>query len=209
MNYGPAYTSEIYHFLGASQILEKNFQTDIKVLSLGCGFGPDYIALNKYIFDKSLNFNVRYVGLDQESGWLRINEGVIKNLPNIKDVLIDFSLVDYDVIFLNKLFSTLLKKQAEQQFITLFVDKIKTQMKVGAIIIFNDINHYKMGRDIFDANVSSVAKIEGKFFFNVQSAYCNNYFEIPKTDNICQLPDDLPVYPKNSATKSIFFVYKK
>ena len=46
MNYGSAYVSEIYHFLSASQILENNFNdSTISILSLGCGFGPDYIAM--------------------------------------------------------------------------------------------------------------------------------------------------------------------
>ena len=56
INYGPIYISEIYHFLGKSKLLEKNFGgSSINVLSLGCGFGPDFIALSKYIYDNRLN----------------------------------------------------------------------------------------------------------------------------------------------------------
>ena len=66
-----------------------------------------------------------------------------------------------------------------------------------------------MGRDLFDFNISSVTKIEGKYYFNVQSAHCDNYIKIPRIDNICQIPDDLPIFPKNTATKSVIFVYKK
>ncbi|NWH06715.1 hypothetical protein [Desulfobacter latus] len=149
------------------------------------------------------------MGYDQETGWLKINEGIIKNLPSIKNILTDFSLVGYDIIFLNKLFSTLLKRQSEQSFLTLFVDKTRSEMKTDAIIIFNDINHYKMGRDLFDFNVSSATKTEGKYYFNVQSAHCDNYIEIQKINNICDIPDDLPVFPKQTATKSVIFVYKK
>lgn len=78
MNYGPAYASEIYHYLAQSQILENNFNGhSLNVISLGCGFSPDLIALLKYINDRGLIITVRYLGLDNEALWnsLRITTG--------------------------------------------------------------------------------------------------------------------------------------
>ena len=41
LNYGASYISEIYYYLGTSRLLN-NFNNSINILSLGCGFAPDY-----------------------------------------------------------------------------------------------------------------------------------------------------------------------
>ena len=65
MSYGPACVSEIYHFLSFSRILEQHFNgRTINILSLGCGFGPDYVAAMKYIAEQHLNITVNYCGID-------------------------------------------------------------------------------------------------------------------------------------------------
>jgi hypothetical protein len=70
MNYGPAFASETYHYLSESKILDMNFAgRSLKVLSLGCGFSPDLIALEKYISDNNLNIQLTYVGLDNSALW--------------------------------------------------------------------------------------------------------------------------------------------
>jgi len=209
MNYGPAYVSEIYHFLGASRLLENNFHNSINVLSLGCGFGPDFIALQKYIYDNNLSTDVKYFGYDQEQNWLNITHGIINNLPIIANILNGFTLKNRNIIFLNKFFSTLLKNGTARKFLDKFIPEIKNVMSAGSVIVFNDVNHYKLGRDVFDSEVGKVAAIEGKYFFNIESAYSNNFTEIPWIQNICNIPDGLPISPKNSVTKSVFYVYKK
>ena len=73
MKYGPIYVSEIYHFLHQSKIIERfvepGSRRTINILSLGCGFEPDYIALEKYINDKNLNISFSYIGIDEECNW--------------------------------------------------------------------------------------------------------------------------------------------
>lgn len=76
MNYGPAYVSEIYHFLTSSKLLEEYFYynkiSNIRVLSLGCGFCPDFIALYDYIRDNRLSLTLDYLGVDIQRQWLQI-----------------------------------------------------------------------------------------------------------------------------------------
>jgi hypothetical protein len=209
MNYGPVYVSETYHFLHRSQLLEQNFHNDINVLSLGCGFGPDFIALNKYIDDTGLAINVNYSGIDQEPGWLRITNGILPNVFYVANILDGVTLSNYNIIFLNKFFSTLLKNNNARQFLDQFVLEITNSMPIGSFIIFNDVNHYEMGRDSFDREMQNVTHVEEKYFFNIGGAYRGNYIEIQNTNNICQIPGGLPVIPINSVTKTVFFVYRK
>ena len=49
INYGPAYVNEIYSFLQQSKLLEKFNKNIINIYSLGSGFSPDFIAMEKYI----------------------------------------------------------------------------------------------------------------------------------------------------------------
>lgn len=69
IKYGPSYISEIYHYLEASQLLNGFQNSPLNAISLGCGFAPDYYALQKYNTDSRLNIQLRYWGLDMSTSW--------------------------------------------------------------------------------------------------------------------------------------------
>jgi len=211
MNYGPIYVSEIYHFLDASRVMTFfcSQLRDIRALSIGCGFAPDFIAIRKYIQNNRINLKVSYTGYDIEHNWQNITDDIIPNTPVIHNVLNGFSLHGYHIIFLNKLFSTLKQNNQSDDFLKILVRECGNSMQNGAFLVFNDINHWAKGRDEFDTTISNVLTPIGRYYFNVRDAYSNNYIEIPNTHNICQIPLRSPISPLQSATKSVFFLYQK
>ena len=209
MRYGSVYTNEIYYFLKSTGLLENYFIDDLKVISLGCGFGPDYIALSKYINDKGINLQLKYVGYDKEVRWKKITDGIYTNLPSEKDLMQGFSLAGYNLIFLNKIFSTLKSIGQHQQFLDILVESILHTMQQGAILVFNDVNHISMGRDYFHSVIANIIGVEGKYYFNVDGAYSGNYQPLSYSSNICTMPSDLPISPYRTVNKTVFFVYRK
>ena len=69
LKYGSSYISEIYHYLEDSQVLESLNKNSLNILSLGCGFCPDYYAIDQYITDKRLSISFQYCGLDNSIAW--------------------------------------------------------------------------------------------------------------------------------------------
>lgn len=214
INYGPIYVSEIYHFLSQSKLLEKYFSKidrPLNILSLGAGIGPDYMALTKYIDDNHLSITFSYTGYDKEPLWKNITEDIFDNIPVYKDVIDGFNCTNIDIIFINKLFSTLHNHGLHQDFLKTLQDEIQN-LPIGSFVIFNDINNHKMGRDIFNQFVleqNCSLKNIGKYFFNVDGAYSNSYTAIKNVNNICKFPNDFKYSPKLSAMKTVFFVYQK
>lgn len=210
MNYGPIYVSEIYHFLGTSCLMGNfNSFSKIKILSIGCGFAPDYIAISKYLSANKLTLKFDYTGYDIEENWKYITSGIINDVPEIYDALSGFSLSDFHIVFLNKLFSTLKNNGTAKKFLDIFVQEIEKSLPVGSFVVFNDINHWNMGRDMFDTAISTKLTTIGKYYFNVREAYQGNYTEIASIDNISFIPSGLPITPLQEATKSVFFLYQK
>ena len=157
MNYGPSYASEIYHYLGHSQILENNFKNkQLKVLSLGCGFAPDLLALNKYIEEYKLSVSLKYTGIDASETWSQIRKN-FDNATFIKeDVNKGFDFSDIDIVFIVKLFSNLFEKKSYKQFLDLLEEQIETNLKKNSFLIFNDINSECKGRDKFDSSIKNL-----------------------------------------------------
>ncbi|MBU8902521.1 MAG: hypothetical protein KOO69_07260 [Victivallales bacterium] len=210
MHFGPIYVSEIYHFLDKSKMLE-NFQlNNFNVLSLGGGLCTDYLALNKYIKDKNLNLNFNYTVIDKEPLWSNVRKFYKGN--NIQEIDADitqgFNPTGYDVIFLNKFFSTLKNNKCDQAFLQVLESQI-VNMKKGTLIVFNDINHTDKGSNIFDAFASRKFKCLRKYFFPLERAYTESYTPIENIQNIFTISDDLEVTSKNCVTKAVFFVYQK
>ena len=116
MNYGPAYASEIYHYFDKSQIFEREFNNRavINLLSLGCGFSPDAYAIEKYIDDNKLNIEYNYTGFDIEERWNEIRENANNKHYEVCDLLDGFSLREYDIIFICKVFSTIRRNNIER-----------------------------------------------------------------------------------------------
>jgi len=213
MNYGPMYVSEIYHFLNKAKLLEDvvaSFQkVDINIISIGCVFGPDYIASLKYCSDYNPDIHISYTGFDIEQNWKKITNGIMNNVPITYDIFKGFSLSDFHIIFLNKLFSTLKQNNQSNDFLRILIEECKNSMPHGSFLVFNDINHRDKGRDEFDRAISNVLNPVAKYYFNIRDAYTDDYIEIPDTHNICQIPSGLPITPLRTATKSVFFLYQK
>lgn len=205
--YGISYVSEIYYFLKKSQILEKiiNNKKDIKVLSLGCGFMPDLIAIDKYKNDMWLKgIEIYYQGYDIEALWKEIT--LCPQCLEIKDLVNDnFNCKDIDIIFINKLFSTLKRNDLHMDFLYNFKNQLE-DLPIGSFIVYNDVNHKKEGRDIFNKCVSN------KSYELVQKFYTegfNDDYKKLEVGFICDLPDNLEIEPKNYLNKTVFFLYKK
>jgi hypothetical protein len=153
LKYGPSYTSEIYHYLSVSQIL-KRFQGGINVLSLGCGFAPDYYALSKYIVDNKLPLSFQYYGWDISSFWDSTRLTYQNIIYQTVDILNPFSFAHYQIILLNKLFSTVYRHNNHTVFLQNLISAINSTMEPDSILVFNDVNNYKTGRDEFDRHIS-------------------------------------------------------
>jgi len=154
LKYGPSYISEIYHYLSVSKILETFEGSTINILSLGCGFSPDYYAITKYISDNNLPLNFQYYGWDISSNWDSTRISCLNVLYSVVDLLNPFSIENCYIIMLNKIFSTIHRHGNHSIFLTNLIDAIKNTMTQGAFLLFNDVNHRDNGRDIFDDTIS-------------------------------------------------------
>ena len=208
MNYGPSYCSEIYHLLNQAKLIEHSDKNPINILSLGCGFGSDLIALKKYFQNNNINRALNYLGLDKEPLWNNIRLPSMYKYFKVHDVLTGFDLSNQDIIFINKLYSTLLSIKKNKCFLKILKKEV-LNMKEGSILIFNDINHIDKGRDNFDYEMTRCFSDVKRYFFNINGAYKGNYIEITGTQNICTIPNTLSVSPKTDVFKTVFFIYYK
>jgi hypothetical protein len=211
LNYGPAYSSEIYHYLGKSQLLENHFNgKNLEVLSLGCGFAPDVYALRKYIDDNNLDITYQYTGYDSEENWDQIRESYGNRHYETRDLLDGFSLQGYDLIFMCKAFSTIKRNDREnaQLFLRILKNEIR-EMQSGSYFIFNDINHINFGRDTFDNAIRSHFSESTHYYFAIDNAYTGDYIKINEIENVFSCPEGLCIQSKPEVTKSIVFEYGK
>lgn len=210
--YGPMYVSEIYHFLRESQIIENNFlelDRPINVISLGCGFGPDNVALHKHRKDKCLDVEIYYKGYDIEPLWGNISSAVMHNVPEVKNIVEDdFDCSEADIIFMNKVFSTLKNNSFHTDFLNNFESQLD-DFPIGSLIVYNDINHVNEGRDIFKNFMQRNSfEIIGKYFFD-NSGYNDNYTVLQSSENVCETPHGLPCESKTIPAQLVFIVYQK
>lgn len=240
INYGPIYVSEIYHFLVRSGFLGNYIQQQrqhiknnalfgfniytqdnmipiqLNIMSLGCGFGPDDIALNKYR-ETHLDWNVQfnYYGYDKEPLWNFITQN--NALPVTYDLLNGMNFQNINIIFINKLFSTLFNHSLHMNFLAAFNQALNT-LPSGSFVIFNDINVLDItekNSTIGSFNPSMMAngslQSVDKYFFNVRNAmnFNNGYTAILPTNNICNVPNGLISQPMPDVTQAVFFLYQK
>lgn len=239
INYGPIYVSEIYHFLLQSHLLEniiyvqrQNLQRSsfmpietipvtLNVMSLGCGFGPDDIALSKYRVANNLqNVYFNYYGYDKEPLWNYITQ--TNSLPLTYDLLYGMNFQNINILFINKLFSTLFNHSLHIQFLERFEQALNT-LPSNSYVIFNDRNVLDLtekssAMGSFHPKMDSYGlQLVEKYFFNVAKEkdgklpmnYNNRYIEIQDHYNICTLPTSLVHQPKLFPNQTVFFVYQK
>lgn len=210
MNYGPSFASEFYYYLVKSQILEKSYiKQDIRILSLGCGFAPDLLALDRYIKENRLRKDYEYHGVDMNRSW----EGARYVTPNsrfyVGDVSQKINLSGYDIVIISKLFSTLLKNQLGRQFISIFEYAVSTQLKPNGIVIFNDINHWKMGRDAFHNKVKEHFRFIRQYYCDDPEHTESDWIKIPQDNIAFKIPRIAGYSPLPQVTQNIFFEYRK
>jgi hypothetical protein len=211
LKYGSSYISEIYHYLDNSQIIESFGTDNINILSLGCGFCPDYYAISQYIIDKKLTINFHYHGLDQSAAWNTTRLSLANSIYTQTDLLEPFSFQNFHIIMLNKVFSTIFRHEFANNFLLNLINAIGTSMQNNSILVFNDINHIAMGRDLFDKNISPLFH-----FSNIRKYYTNNPPYIESTWK--KIPQNFLVFPVTALpfvepvffiNRDIFFEYRK
>lgn len=131
MHYGPAYISEVYYFLTATKLLEKVGKSYIKIASMGGGFGTDFWAVKQYINDNKLPLNGLYRLWDKEKQWQNV---IDLYSQKIKIITVDLSnqsvdFEDTDIVFINKLFSTLKNHNSSDEFLEKFSMSLRTLKK--------------------------------------------------------------------------------
>lgn len=227
--YGPLYVNEIYNFLVQSNFLKSYIEQqrniiksnpiygfniftqnnmipiNLNIMSLGCGFGPDDIALNKYRdnhLDWKVNFN--YLGYDKEPLWNFITQS--NALPITADLLMGMNFENINILFINKLFSTLNNFSLDNHFLDVFRNALE-KLPVGAFVVFNDINSDEKGRDIFDEFTKyNFLEVVNKYYFE---GYTGNYIKLGMNDIVTNLIDNPAIAYKNYLNKTVFFLYKK
>lgn len=203
--YGRLYVSEIYYFLKKSQILDKimNNKKDIKVLSLGCGFMPDLTAIDKYKNDMWLkDVEIGYQGYDIEALWKEI--ALCSQCFEIKDVVNDsFDCTDVDIVFINKLFSSLNSDLEKTLFLENFTSTINN-LPANSLIIFNDRSEFTLIDKFRKAIPESLFDLIGKYY--IESSCCSREtdfveisFDYVATNN----------HEKETKNKTTFLVFKK
>ena len=210
LKYGSSGISEIYHYLSASKILETFQNQNIKIMSLGCGFAPDYYAIEKYIQDNKLSINFTYDGFDYSDFWRGARLSDIKNanyfLSDVTKAPIDFS--KYQIIIICKLLSTLKNSSASvDAFLTNIISAVENTMAKNAVLIFNDFNSAYTGCDDFDEAVSSLFKKKfiRKYYAGSSAYHEPSWIEIKNNDII---------YPPNAHAlgqtgQGVFFEFRK
>lgn len=209
LNYGASYISEYYHYLNQSTFAKNILTTKqhVNVKSLGCGFAPDFHAIQKYIYDKNLDCQLHYTGYDISHQWddIRPNTSNVRFINN--DITTNIDLIDADIIVIGKVFSTLVKNNKDRDFIAVLTSAINNTMQQGSVIIFNDVNIYKLGRDIFHSSVYSLFSAHNQFYFEGYTG--QNWTQINQHDIIYPIPVGLSVHPKQSTGKTVIFEYRK
>nr|WP_318681620.1 hypothetical protein [uncultured Treponema sp.] len=213
LDYGPCYASSTYHFLNKSKIIEETGKKELKILSIGCGFSPDYYAFKKYITDNSLNILIDYTGIELHPEWNIFHnpeltpDKRILNLNVLEDRIPDFKI--YDIIFIDKFFSSLSNPEGRSKWLHLLKHYISKLMKSDAILIFKDVNHQSRGRDLFDSTISPYFSDITRYKFNFDGAYGWHYKNINENKNVfISYPPNLAITPKNEVVKEVVFIYR-
>lgn len=210
LNYGPSYASEIYHYLAASQILESFVPRGVvNILSLGCGFAPDLIAIDKYIRNNNLHLQVNYTGVDASDCWQPSRYFNATSIFHTGDVAAYLRMTGFDIVFLVKLFSTLRSNNQHQQFLQSLQATVANELANGAYLIFNDVNSMHTGRDIFHNSMRNNFAGVRQFYFATPPYAERNWTHIPTHQIMFNIPANLAINPMRQLNKTVVFEYRK
>lgn len=211
LNYGASYASEFYHYLEISHILDE-FQVNaqVRILSLGCGFAPDLIAISRYTRAHQLPLNIEYHGIDNSVHWESARYSNEYSTFSIQDVLSELSFNNYDIVVMAKVFSTIYRSNNSRSFLRNFTRAVSTQLNDGAFVIFNDINSRNMGRDYFHSSVKRYFRNMRQFFFGDRQDWTDrDWIQIPHDEIVFSIPRGLSITPLNTLINTVVFEYRK
>lgn len=209
LRYGPAYVSEIYHYLVESDFKERIKGNKLTVASLGCGFAPDFYALEEYLSTYKPEVELSYFGTDTSTCW----DSARPVKPNCTFSPLDltkpftFGNADVDVVIISKVFSTLYRNGLHGSFLENLRSAIETTLPDGAIVIFTDINHYAFGREVFHKNVKAYLPNFTCYYFDGYEG--NGWKKIPNNYIVSDVPDGLAVGSLDGTGKTVVFEYRK
>lgn len=211
LNYGPSYASEIYYYLSQSKILEyaASKNKKIKILSLGCGFAPDLLAITKYITVNNLSIEFEYYGIDKSIYWANACYFTQNASFQNADVTSSINLTDYDLVFIVKLFSTLKRHGDDAKFLSALKHAVQNQLKSGGAVVFIDVNNKSVGRDEFDQAINPYFEYVTKYRFAGYGIYCVDWVTIGKKDIAFSIPSSLQISPLPTTGETICFEYVK
>jgi hypothetical protein len=212
MKYGPSFASEFFHYLSKSKLIETFLSVGKKklsVLSLGCGLGPDLIALNRYVGNIRRDVRLRYLGIDKQAAWGRIRIPSGDAEFQSKDVLSGLDLSGYDIVVLNKLISTLKRNDQLDDFITLLATSIRTSMKTDCCLVYIDINSIHTGRDDFHRAVRPLFRSVKQFYFDDPPYFEASWTKVSDSCVVFDVPVGLAVSSLTSVAKDVIFEYWK
>ena len=207
LNYMPAFVTEIYAFLQESQILELIGANTIRILSLGGGLGTDYLAITKYLSDKQIQKAIDYTLIDQTPQWQYVrdlyqHDNAVFIIESIFSC--QLSPHNYDIIFMNKLYSTLHRNQQTTLFWEWFKQWWGCNQNNRTLFVFHDNNSFYTERDTFNNKAIKLFSKVAKYY---TSGHC--YPEYIMLPQLC-ITETTGITTTNCLsrmTESVFFVY--
>lgn len=181
--YSFKYASEIEYAFNT--IDQMTFHQQYNILSLGCGASPDLIALEQYLLKNNIYKNINYWGIDLNKRWQAIQNKIFEYSCN-HNCVTHYIYDDVTTHFLNKTyknFNILVIQYLISYFynnndineITKFynalINNVVQYMLPNSVIIINDVNSNRRGRDYFMllSNMltsSGIKNIAQKRYFN-------------------------------------------
>ncbi len=177
------YSSEIEYALNTINSLP--YKNIFNILSLGCGASPDLAAFEKYLSQNKFNIPVNYLGIDMNPLW-KDKHDFLKNYfsqtsynpeyiyTDVTEIFKDHYTADKNVLILQYLISHFYntgKLSAVNEFYKNLILNVVKKMQPNSIIIINDVNSNRRGRDLFLRFSDMLAK------YGINHIYSCRYFE--------------------------------
>lgn len=206
--YSSAHCNEFFSYLVQSRIINQFNNTSLRVLSLGCGYGPDYYAISKYIENENINTHLEYTGFDNNPLWLEVSNQYMNQNFQISDLSEPFDINGFDIIIINKVFSTLLKHDLHNRFLGHLFNAIDITGNNPLIIVFSDVNDRRMGRDAFDSRITPKFT-EIRRFYTRNSTYIEETWQMIESRMVFPIIPNPRIDPHNQIRKTVYFEYRK
>lgn len=195
------YTSEIEYALNSINILP--YKDILNIMSLGCGASPDLAAVENYLAKNNFPIPISYLGIDMNKRWENIHT-LIKNYFNspqynikylysdVIEIFQDHYANQMNILILQYLISHFYntgKLNAVRQFYKSLITNVVKKMQEKSIIIINDVNSNRRGRDFFllFSEMLTQYNIHHKcscryFEYNIQNDYQRYGIKYPTKD---------------------------